>query len=229
MNNPNCATVFERWTLHGSPFGASASADVVAAVLADITAAYAEPARHYHTMAHIESLLLELDRHRDEIRNPDALEFAALFHDVVYDTRRHDNEEQSALYARDALRRLGAPELLVERVAALILFTSNHGAPADDADALLFLDADLAILGTSGDRYRDYSRAIRCEYAWVEEERYRRARRDILEKFLERERIYRTGSMFARYEMAARANIAAELREPDRPDGSEHEFNSGSL
>ncbi|MEO5930087.1 MAG: hypothetical protein ABIR47_09145, partial [Candidatus Kapaibacterium sp.] len=167
--------------------------------------------------------------HRDEIRNPDALEFAAWFHDIVYDTRRDDNEEHSARYARDSLRRLGTPESLVERVAGLILFTRDHGAPADDADALLFLDADLAILGASGDRYRDYSRAIRREYAWVEEERYRRGRRDILEKFLGRERIYRTGSMFARYEMAARANIAAELREPDRPDGSEHEFNSGSI
>ncbi|MDB5035680.1 MAG: hypothetical protein JWQ98_2921 [Chlorobi bacterium] len=219
--------MFERWTLHGVRLGAPG--DAIAAVWGEIAGAYAEPARHYHTMAHIDSLLRELDRHRGEISQPEALEFAAWFHDVVYDTHRGDNEERSALYARDALHRLDAPEPLVERVAELILSTHDHAAPADDADALLFLDADLAILGASGECYREYSRAIRDEYGWVEEGMYRAARGEILEKFLLRERIYRTGSMFARYERAARANIAAELREPDRQDGSEHELNSGSI
>jgi len=60
--------------------------------------AYAQPHRHFHTMEHVYSIA-------DQINSPDtqmftecvrtAMYWAALFHDVVYDPRRNDNEEAS--------------------------------------------------------------------------------------------------------------------------------------
>ncbi len=57
-------------------------------------------------------------------------------------------------------------------------------------NALVLIDADLAILGASPANYQDYARKIRQEYAWVAVEDYRHGRTKILEKMLSRRRIY---------------------------------------
>src|SRR5215468_11201043 len=86
------------------------------------------------------------------IMDRDALEAAIWFHDAIYDTRRNDNEEQSAALA--AARLAGTTdEGRVARIAAMIRATAGHTMPAfadaaAERDCALFLDMDLAILGS---------------------------------------------------------------------------------
>jgi predicted metal-dependent HD superfamily phosphohydrolase len=89
----------------------------------------------------------------------------------------------------------------------LIRKTKTHDA-GDDADAQVLIDADLAILGADEPAYRTYAEQIRQEYAWVPEPEYWIGRRRVLQKFLDRPRIYH---ILSHLEAAARHNLAAEI------------------
>jgi predicted metal-dependent HD superfamily phosphohydrolase len=180
------------------------------AVLQELTAAYSEPGRHYHNLRHLAAMLDVLRRH-GPMREPEHLELAAWFHDAVYDPHGKDNEERSAEFAADTLKRLGLAAPRIERVATLILMTRDHRVDAGDRDAQLLVDADLAILGAPPDDYKEYASAIRHEYAWVPEADYRAGRRAVLQQFLSRPRIFLTASLFAEREAAARRNLAGEI------------------
>lgn len=172
---------------------------------------YAEPDRYYHNLFHIIDVLKTINALKEQAVDLPAIELAAWFHDVVYDSRAKDNEEKSAAFARESLVPLGVSEKRIAAVERMILSTKTH--KADDIDARILIDADLAILGESLDAYRRYAEAIRKEYSWVPEDAYRTGRAQVLESFLSRERIYFTEKMFEARENEARANLGAELRE----------------
>lgn len=178
----------------------------------ELIARYSEPHRKYHTTRHLDDCfarLLEVEAraiHRQEI------ELALWFHDAIYDTRRKDNEEKSAEWARSAALRLGLPNAAAERVHALIMAT-RHNATPDDPDARLLVDIDLSILGAGAERFDEYERQIREEYAWVREFLFRSERRKILKSFIARPRIFNTGHFFRTHEAQARANIERSLRQ----------------
>jgi predicted metal-dependent HD superfamily phosphohydrolase len=188
-----------------------------AAELADLVRAYSEPGRYYHTLGHVAQVLATLAEHGRRADNPAALELAAWYHDVVYDSRAADNEERSADHAGRVLGRLGLDPALIAAVQGLIRDTKTHRPSGDAADSRLFLDADLAVLGAPEAEYNSYARAIRQEYAWVPEPVYRVRRQDVLRRFLGRPRIYLTDALFAEREQRARSNLAKEIRSLDGP------------
>lgn len=57
-------------------------------------------------------------------------------------------------------------------------------------------------------RFAEYEAQVAREYAWVPREIYVRERTKILQSFLDREWIYTTDAFRARYEAAARRNLA---------------------
>jgi len=164
---------------------------------------YAEPHRHYHTLAHIEHML-DLLPHADE-----TVQAAVWFHDAIYGAGK--DEEQSAVLARRALGELRFPPDVIEAVEALILATMTHDRADVPAGHGAFLDADLAILGSDEARYRAYVDGVRQEYSWVPEAQFRDARGAILRRFLARPFIYATEEFRKTFEQRARANIEREL------------------
>jgi predicted metal-dependent HD superfamily phosphohydrolase len=145
------------------------------------------------------------------IINFPAIQLAAWFHDVIYDSKAKDNEEKSAEYAAARLTSLEIPNNTVQSVQNLILHTKNHQAPPADIDSQILLDADLAILGASELEYKTYAQGIRQEYAWVADEVYRVRRRQVLQNLLQRETIYFTHQLFVKLESRARLNLQAEI------------------
>jgi predicted metal-dependent HD superfamily phosphohydrolase len=185
------------------------------ALLEEIVEAYGQPHRHYHTLYHIAALLTLLDRHGEGIADRAILTLAILFHDIVYDPARNDNEAASASFAADRLAALGLPAEATAEVARYILAT-RHGQESESIDTeglALLLDLDLSILAATPAEYRAYAEAIRREYACVPDRLYRPGRRAVLAGFLKRDRIYRTDRLAALWERPARANMAAELAE----------------
>src|SRR5262249_44336165 len=149
-------------------------------VFADLARRYGEPHRAYHNLAHLRQVLDHVQQQSGTLREPAAVELAAWFHDVVYDPRANDNEEQSAARAANVLANLGMDAELIRRVSELILLTKTHAAPPGDTDALVLLDADLAILGAPPDEYERYAGGIRQEYAHVSDEDFRQGRIAVL-------------------------------------------------
>ncbi|MEQ1684057.1 MAG: N-methyl-D-aspartate receptor NMDAR2C subunit [Burkholderiaceae bacterium] len=181
------------------------------ALLDKLRARYAEPHRHYHSLAHVEALQRWFARYRTLAREPWVIDAAIRFHDAVYDTQRQDNEQRSAALAHDELTALAWPAASVQRVAGLVLATQRHQAEVSDTDSWLFLDLDLSVLGQSPARYAAYADAVRAEYGWVEASAYRAGRARVLRSFLERDRIYQTPVLHEAWERAARANLQNEL------------------
>ncbi len=189
------------------------------AILNEVLAAYGEPGRFYHTELHLAEMTMLLAEHRDKLESYENILFACLYHDVVYDATRSDNEEASAaLWRRDAGRLELGPEQ-TEQVSILINATKKHQPANDSFDMRFFLDADLAVLGSGPARYHDYLVAIRREYAHVPENAYREGRIAVLKKFLARPQLYFTETAQQRFEAQARQNLADEIRLLQRPAG----------
>jgi predicted metal-dependent HD superfamily phosphohydrolase len=128
----------------------------------------------------------------------------------VYEPGATDNEARSAQWARSALGAAGCRPSAAERVHDLVLAT-RHDAPVTEPDAQLLVDLDLAILGAPPERFDEYEHQVRAEFAMVPVQLFRERRREILEGFLARERIYRTAPMHAAREQVARANLRRSI------------------
>src|SRR6478735_4057334 len=73
-----------------------------------LVAAYSEAHRKYHTLQHLSECVATLDSVRASIPHPAEVEIALWFHDAIYDTKRSDNEAQSAEWATTALSAAGS-------------------------------------------------------------------------------------------------------------------------
>ncbi|MEH2152934.1 HD domain-containing protein [Nostoc sp.] len=202
--------LFSNWQHTLQPFGV----DQVAAEKAfnPLVVAYSTSDRYYHTLKHIDRVLSTIQILQGYTNNLAAVQLAAWFHDVVYDTEAEDNEKRSAEYAWELLSNLGIPESTITTVTRLILNTKDHQAAVDDYDSQVLLDADLAILATNSVQYEEYAHAIRQEYGWVAEAEYITGRQQVLERFLLRSRIYFTPLMSEFAEPSARGNIQGEIQ-----------------
>lgn len=174
---------------------------------------WSAPERAYHNWQHLTECLAELDRAKAQFAQCDlfAVEMALWFHDAIYDSRKSDNEERSAELAVKRLTEGGASEVFVAKVKALIMATKSHKAEVSDPDTALILDIDLSILGKSPERFWQYEKSIRTEYAWVPPEIFREKRAEILQGFLQRERLYLTEHFHYLYEAQARLNLMEAL------------------
>jgi predicted metal-dependent HD superfamily phosphohydrolase len=187
----------------------------------ELVRAYAAPERHYHKLAHIEAMLELMHMYKDALADPAAVEAAIWFHDAIYDTRRHDNEEKSAELAASRLAGQFSPDR-VALIVSMIRATAGHHVPdgLDDLqqrDCALFLDMDLAILGSASDAFEAYEEAVRREYGWVPDALWREGRGKVLQAFLERPAIYASPQFQASHEAAARANLTRSLERLARP------------
>jgi predicted metal-dependent HD superfamily phosphohydrolase len=174
---------------------------------------YSEKHRAYHNLSHINALLFHAEKFKEKFADFESIQLAIWFHDVIYNTKRFDNEVESAKTAVEFLSKFKQPKIRIEKVKQMIVATAKHDSEALDFDGKLFLDLDLAVLGQSEKIYQSYSKAIRREYSFVPWFLYKRSRRKILEKFLQRETIYFTEEIRQDFETTARLNIQHEIKE----------------
>ena len=104
---------------------------------------YSEKSRFYHNFSHVQALLKLFEAFENKTQDPPAVKFSIWFHDVVYDSKRNDNEVESAKLASEMLYTLNVNAKTIEFVKDLILATKYHGGRNLSYDAKLFLDMDL--------------------------------------------------------------------------------------
>lgn len=184
------------------------------AVFAEILQCYGETWRSYHTLEHIRSMLAIFDEYREECGEEPcdlaALLFAIWLHDLVYDPKRNDNEEQCAIHAHQLVRLLGFDEEFACRVDKQILATKQH-RPTDDSDTNILLGLDLAILGAPRELFNCYCEGIRLEYGFMAEADYRAERIVVLDKLAQHKPLFAHPWFHRKFDVAARCNMFAAI------------------
>jgi predicted metal-dependent HD superfamily phosphohydrolase len=192
----------------------------------DLEKRYREKHRYYHRLKHIghfidvlHQLCLPDAPRRDQL-------LAAFFHDVVYDPRKHDNEERSAQMAGHFLREVGLERRYSGAVHCLIMATAGHdidkavaaaqkleGVKLSRRAIAQFLDSDLAILGAAREPYDTYCHNIAREYSHVQPAQFAAGRASFLRSFMagKSKRLFHSSAGYRLYESAARTNLSREL------------------
>jgi len=176
----------------------------------EIASAYSNSSRKYHTLVHLENLNKELLPLKEKIGDWEIIVFSIAYHDIVYNTLKGDNEEESAKLAVARLNQLEIQKERIELCNSHILATKRHVAN-DTIDTSFFTDADLSILGYELPVYREYAQQIRKEYRYYPGPVYKAGRKKVLNHFLNMDRIFQTNHFYNLYERQARKNLTNEL------------------
>ncbi|CAA6821030.1 MAG: Unknown protein [uncultured Sulfurovum sp.] len=158
--------------------------------------------RYYHTLTHLAYIYNVLPKPNK------VMEFAIFYHDIIYNPLSNDNEMQSAILCSKRLKLLKVPNKTIDAIHQLIIETKTH-EPTSEQNAL-FLDADLAILGTKTQTYTQYCQNVRQEYAMYNNTTYIIGRQKVLKHFLAKDKIYKSKYFHDKYEKQARENILIE-------------------
>ncbi|MEM7162508.1 MAG: hypothetical protein AAF487_08735 [Bacteroidota bacterium] len=178
----------------------------------EIEKAYSESDRYYHNLQHLEHMFLEFELIQEKVCNKDVMLFALFYHDLIYDAKRQDNEEASAIKAMECLTQMLIPKKIKETCSSYILATKSH-AISDNEELNIFLDLDLSVFGEDWERYKTFSENIRKEYAYYNDVLYNQGRIKVLTHFLTKESIFKTEKFKDRLEEQARSNMERELQD----------------
>jgi predicted metal-dependent HD superfamily phosphohydrolase len=173
---------------------------------------WSAPARRYHDTLHLDEVLDRLNRLPGGRAVP--VRLAAWFHDAVYEptAQAGASERASAALLEELGPECGFDAGVVAEAVRLVELTAGHDVDSADVAGAALSDADLAILAAAPERYLDYAAGVRAEYAHVPEDAFVIGRTAVLEGLLEHEPLFVTAVGRARWETAARANMAVELR-----------------
>jgi predicted metal-dependent HD superfamily phosphohydrolase len=185
--------------------GSTATAD---SLWAEAVQLYTGPARFYHNLEHISNFYNQLSKCRKLVQDWDALILAMVYHDIIYGSADHRDEERSAELAVMQLTKTGLAKETIVKVDSLIRATKAH-ALSPDMDINLFNDADMSILGLDLPYYQKYVINVRKEYA--SSPNFDAGRKRVLQYFLKMPRIFKTDFFHQLYEESARANVNWEI------------------
>jgi predicted metal-dependent HD superfamily phosphohydrolase len=140
---------------------------------------------------------------------PDAVEMAIWFHDVIYDAKATDNELKSA----ELFTELAGSDVSAEfnsKVRDLILVTIHRHLPKT-RDEKFVVDIDLSSFGLPWDRFLKDSDAVRQEFPHLSDEEFYPTQKCFLNALTSRESFCFTDFFRDRHEDTARENISQYL------------------
>lgn len=142
---------------------------------------WCEPHRFYHNISHLDDLLQQITtsfRSGDiNEQQKEQLELTAIFHDIVYDAARRDNEEQSAQYFLGLCS--NADDVVVKDVHTAILDTQTHNDSTPLAT--LFNRYDLSVVEQDFNGLLQWENGIYNEYKVFGDIAYKLGRLQFLE------------------------------------------------
>jgi predicted metal-dependent HD superfamily phosphohydrolase len=126
---------------------------------------YALPGRHYHNLDHIAFMLERCNEHEAALTDKPSVKLAILFHDVVCNPLKRDNEETSAMAFNEMLGHL-LPKSTIDNTCELIMATKTH-THTGNGDVDMLIDFDLLVLAEPWDAYEQYAKNVMNEYLLV--------------------------------------------------------------
>lgn len=150
--------------------------------LKELPIRWSEPTRHYHNVNHLIDIIADIQEHRDfkylSTFEKQALLLAAFFHDVIYDPKREDNEDQSIKYFLSSYT--GKSPAMSKTVCELIETTKHRKRPLNKLKKI-FWESDNAKFSGSYENFLKNEKLIRKEYSFVPAEQYKEKRIEILQ------------------------------------------------
>lgn len=206
------------WIRSCQAVGATANEPALVAACRDLLTRWNSETRTYHGIRHLVDVLTHVDELAEEATEPDLVRLAAWYHGAVFSAEAKvayanaggEDEVASAALAREQLSSLGVPEERADKVANMVTKLVRHKAVKADTDCAVLMDADLAILKSDPQRYQQYVKEIRAEYAHIPVEDFVRARLRIVARLLERPNLFSTAAS-STWEDTARQNLEWEL------------------
>ncbi|MBD3190179.1 MAG: pantetheine-phosphate adenylyltransferase [Candidatus Heimdallarchaeota archaeon] len=149
-----------------------------------IVSAWKESHRYWHTYNnHLLPLLERIDEKKRELSEEEyeGLVMIAIFHDIVYDPRREDNEEQSARVFKELTKNSSHP--LKDQIERAILDTAEK-EPSSKISRI-FQKMDTKILRSNNiTEILRFERAIFKEYQYLDFKTYQKERLNFLNNWL---------------------------------------------
>nr|XP_034302316.1 uncharacterized protein LOC117681522 isoform X2 [Crassostrea gigas] len=127
---------------------------------------YSEKQRHYHTLRHLEEMFQHFDKYFKKLNQPELVVLAIFFHDIIYDPKANDNEEESAEVFSQFSKEAGNLEAdKTDAVMKWILQTKSHSVKENsDKDLQFFLDMDMAVLGRPSEVFFQTTRSMQIRF-----------------------------------------------------------------
>lgn len=214
MNIENDFVNSLKWFLESSFHVPTGRAFAIAECLLSIMS---DSALHYHTPVHpLWMLKFYMDKvlpfgggHNGAL---DRVELLCLwFHDAIYIPANYDNEERSFEFMK-ALMKPYLERHDLDRAKTIIHETACYDSEDGQFSCPLLMDLDLCNFCFEPEAYADASRLVKKEFMPIRgEEVYESGRKVLLQKFLNRPRIYRTELFRDNFESKARDNIFSSI------------------
>lgn len=166
---------------------------------------YSEPQRFYHTLVHIGHCLSLFDKIKTRLQNPEALELAIWYHDVVYMPGAKDNEQLSADLFMTTTKGFFSDSLR-NMVYQHIMATVHDGSEVKNTDTDYMLDIDLSSFGRPWPEFIRDSDNLRLEMQSMPEDEYYQKQATFQNNLFARARFFRSNYFYERYESQARQN-----------------------
>ena len=145
-----------------------------------------ESNRAYHNIDHLIDIIKTIEKNPSfnflSIYEKNALLLAAFFHDVIYDPKRKDNEDESIRYFKAAYQHDNDPKT-IKVVCDLIEVTKHRRRPLSTLQRI-FWDADNDGFNRGYDNLLKNEVLIRKEFSHVSSKEYREGRLKFLESCL---------------------------------------------
>lgn len=171
---------------------------------------YSEPERHYHTKEHILDCLNQLDSAQEHVPDLNAVELAIWFHDVIYDPKASDNEEQSVILFNKVAQSI-LPEPVIKKVSDIIIATLHIDKP-EDLDQAFMLDIDLSSIAGNWQRFTKDNSNLRKEVRHLDCKDYCERKIRFFNLLMNKEQIFFTDFFHAACEEKARHNMESYIR-----------------
>lgn len=196
--------------------GASAGPGARRALIDDMISAWNEDDRSFYNCRYLAYVLERVDELEGTTSEADLLRLAVAYRgirgEMGWEESRPPNQITISLAALRAeeLLDLGVNAEQVTRIQALVEQLANHTPVPGDLSAYILVDADLALLASPPQQYRDFLSLLRRQASQMSDEEFLRSRRELITTLLERPRIFST-PLASQWENAAHENLEAEL------------------
>jgi len=176
------------------------------AVYQQLLTAYNEPHRVYHNLSHIEHCLTIFDKVSDLMDNPDSVELAIWFHDVIYTLGDKKNEQLSADLFMTLTDGLFNNEFR-DNVYQHIMATCHNCLPITNRDTKLMVDIDLSSFGLPWADFIHDSENVRAEMSYMPDSEYYDKQKCFQLSLLSQSSFYNSDYFQQHYESQARSNL----------------------
>lgn len=142
-----------------------------------------EPQRHYHNQTHLVNLISNINESKTQFsqKEYEKLMLTALFHDIIYDPMRNDNEERSAEFFEKACQDNNQD---IKDIKEAILDTKGH--TGINKIAVTFNKFDMAIVESNYDDLLQWEDGIYNEYKFCGNKTYKKGRLDFINSILDK-------------------------------------------